>query len=106
MNTVAILNWKHIIFFYVTVYQCKWVSGVDTYEAEIAADSIIWELFANKAAECLNLRNSLITISSRKEAGNIQAKLEAIQNRRGRRIFVVETLETVVLNGHCFLAQS
>ena len=43
---------------------------------------------------------------SRKEAGNIQAKLGAIQNRRGRRIFVVETLETEVVNGHCFLAQS
>ena len=42
---------------------------------------------------------------SRKEAGNIQAKLGAIQNRRGRRIFVVETLETVVVNGHYFLAQ-
>ena len=27
---------------------CKWVSGVDTNEAEIAADSIIWELFAKK----------------------------------------------------------
>ena len=50
--------------FYVTVFQCKWVSGVDTYEAEIAADSIIWELFAKKSAECLNLRNSFITISS------------------------------------------
>ena len=34
------------------------------YEAEIGADSIIWELFANKSAECLNLRNSFITISS------------------------------------------
>ena len=42
---------------------------------------------------------------SRKEAGNIQAKLGAIQNRRGRRIFVVETLKTEVVNGHCFLAQ-
>ena len=42
---------------------------------------------------------------SRKEAGNIQAKLGAIQNRRGRRIFAVETLETVLVNGHCFLAQ-
>ena len=41
-----------------------WVSGVDTYEAEIAADSIIWELFARKSAECLNLRNSFITISN------------------------------------------
>ena len=50
--------------FYVTVYQCKWVSGVDTYEAEIAADSIIWELFAKKSAECLNLHNSFITISN------------------------------------------
>ena len=47
---------------YVTASQCKWVSGVDTYEAEIAADSIIWELFAKKSAECLNLRNSFITI--------------------------------------------
>ena len=51
------------LIFYVTVSQCKWVSGVDTYEAEIAADSIIWELFAKKSAECLNLRNSFITIS-------------------------------------------
>ena len=50
--------------FYVTVFQCKWVSGVDTYEAEIAADSIIWELFAKESAECLNLRNLFITISS------------------------------------------
>ena len=48
--------------FYVTVFQCKWVSGVDIYEAEIAADSIIWELFAKRSAECLNLRNSIITI--------------------------------------------
>ena len=52
-----------IQIFYVTVSQCKWVSGVDTYEAEIAADSIIWELFAKKSAECLNVRNSFITIS-------------------------------------------
>ena len=57
-----------IIIFYVTVFQCKWVSGVDTYEAEIAADSIIWELFAKKSAECLNLRNSFITISSLQQA--------------------------------------
>ena len=53
-----------IQIFYVTVSQCKWVSGVDTYEAEIAADSMIWELFAWKSAECLNLRNSFITIST------------------------------------------
>ena len=39
-------------------------SGIDTYEAEIAADSIIWELCARKSAECLNLRNSFITIST------------------------------------------
>ena len=42
------------------------MSGVDTYEAEILADSIIWELFAKKSAECLNLRTdsllSLVTI--------------------------------------------
>jgi hypothetical protein len=44
LEDVAILNWKQ--FFYLTVSQCKWVSGVDTDEAEIAADSIIWELFA------------------------------------------------------------
>ena len=48
----------------VIVSKCNWVSGVDTYEAEIAANSIIWELFARKSAECLNLRNSFITISS------------------------------------------
>ena len=42
----------------------QWVSGVDTYEAEIAADSIILELFAKKSAECLNIRNSFFTISS------------------------------------------
>ena len=66
MKDVAILNWKQIRFFYVTVFQCKWVSGVDTYEAEIAADSIIWELFARKSAECLNLRSllSLVTYKS------------------------------------------
>ena len=29
-----------IQIFYVTVSQCKWVSGVDIYEAEKAADSI------------------------------------------------------------------
>ena len=46
-----------------TVFQCKWVSGVVTYGAEIAADSIIWELFAKKSAERINLRNSFITIS-------------------------------------------
>ena len=46
LKDLAILSWKQIDFFYVTVSQCKWVSGVDTYEAEIAADSIIWELFA------------------------------------------------------------
>ena len=50
-----------IQIFYAIVSQCKWVSGVDTYEAEIGADSIIWELFARKSAECLNLRNSFIT---------------------------------------------
>ena len=57
-------EYEAIEFFYVTVSQCKWVSGVDTYEAEIAADSIIWELFAKKSAECLNLRISFITIST------------------------------------------
>ena len=57
------MNWKQIIFFYVIISQCKWVSGVDTYEAEIAADSMIWELFGKKSAECLNLHNSFITIS-------------------------------------------
>jgi hypothetical protein len=44
MKYVAILNWKQIKFF-IAVSQCNWVSGVDarvdTYEAEIAADSII-----------------------------------------------------------------
>ena len=53
-----------ISIFYVIFFQCKWVSGVDNYEAEIAADSVIWELIARKSAECLNLRNSFITISS------------------------------------------
>ena len=56
-------NFEFEAIFYVIVSKCKWVSGVDTYEAEIAADSIIWELFARKSAECLNLRNSFITIS-------------------------------------------
>ena len=50
--------------FYVIVFQCKWVSEVDTYEAEIAVDSIIWKLFARKSAKSLNLRNSFVTISS------------------------------------------
>ena len=56
-------EFEAVWIFYVIVSQCKWVSGVDTYEAEIAADSIIWELFARKSAECLNLCNSFITIS-------------------------------------------
>ena len=57
-------EFEAVLIFYVTVSQCKWVSGVDTYEAEIAADSIVWEQFARKSAECLNLPNSFITISS------------------------------------------
>jgi len=39
---------KQFNFFCVIVSKGKWVSGVDTYEAEIAADSIIWKLFATK----------------------------------------------------------
>jgi len=62
LKDVAILNSKQIKKFYVIVSQCK--SGVDTYEGEIAADSIIWELFAKKSAECFYLCNSFITISS------------------------------------------
>ena len=46
-----------MILFYVIGSKCKWVCGVDTYEAEITADSIIWELFAKKSTEYLNLRN-------------------------------------------------
>ena len=64
-------EFEAVWIFYVIVSQCKWVSGVDTYEAEIAADSIIWELFARKSAECLNLHNSFITIS-RHRRGNDQ----------------------------------
>jgi hypothetical protein len=56
-------EFKAVYIFYVIVFQCKWVSGIHPYEAEIAADSILWELFARKSAECLNLRNSFITIS-------------------------------------------
>ena len=41
LKDVAILNLKQFKFFDVIVSKCKWVSGVDTYEAEIAADSII-----------------------------------------------------------------
>ena len=54
-------EFEAIQIFYLIVSKCKWISGVDTYEAEIAADSIIWELFARKSAEWLNLRNSFIT---------------------------------------------
>ena len=53
-------EFEAIWIFYIIVSKCKWVSGVDTYEAEITADSIIWELFARKSAESLNLCNSLI----------------------------------------------
>ena len=56
-------EFEAIQIFYVIVSKCKWVSRIDNYEAEIAADSIIWELFARKSAECLNHRNSFITIS-------------------------------------------
>ena len=47
----------------VIVFKCKWVGRVDHYEAEVLADSIIWEPFARKSAQCLNLRDSFITIS-------------------------------------------
>ena len=59
-----LLEVEAISIFYVIFFQCKWDSGVDNYEAEIAADSVIWELIARKSAECLNLRNSFITIST------------------------------------------
>ena len=36
---------------YVSVSKCKWVSGVDTYEGETAAYSVIWEVFARKSAD-------------------------------------------------------
>ena len=61
-SSPPLMDTKANNFFYVTVSQCKWVSGVDTYEAEVAADSILWELFAKESAECLNLCNSFITI--------------------------------------------
>ena len=67
MKDVCNFDFEAIQIFYVIFSKRKWVSGVDTYdtyEADIAADSIIWELFARKSAECLNLRNSFTTISS------------------------------------------
>ena len=56
-------KFEAVWIFYVIVSQWKWVSGIDTYEAEIAAGSIIWDLFARKSVECLNLHNSFITVS-------------------------------------------
>ena len=50
-------EFEAIQILYLIVSKCKWVSGIDTYEAEIGADSIIWELFARKSAEWLNFRN-------------------------------------------------
>ena len=43
-------EFEAIQILYLIVSKCKWVSRVDNYEAEIAADSIIWELFAKKSA--------------------------------------------------------
>ena len=57
-------EFEAVWIFYVIAFQCKWVSGFDTYEVEKIADSIIWELFSRKSAESLNLHNSFITISS------------------------------------------
>ena len=65
MKDVCNFDFEAIQIFYVIFSKRKWVSGVDTYdtyEADIAADSIIWELFAGKSAECF--ANSFITISS------------------------------------------
>ena len=71
-------EFEAVRIFYVIVSQCKWVSGIDTYEAEIAADSIIWELFARKSAECWNLRNLFITISSFSQNTNKKQKIVKI----------------------------
>ena len=75
-------EFEAIYFSYVIVSKCKWVSGVDTYEAEIAADSIIWELCARKSAECLNLRNSFIT--TLKERRYLVSGLSAVSKGTGR----------------------
>ena len=37
-----------IKIFCVFVSQCKWVSGIDIYEAEIKTNTKIWEVFAKK----------------------------------------------------------
>ena len=44
---------------FVSVSKCKWVSGVDTYEGETAAYSVIWEEFARKSA---NIHESSLLI--------------------------------------------
>ena len=49
LKDVAILNLKPSkIFMYISVSKWKWVSGVDTYASETAADAIIWEAFAKR----------------------------------------------------------
>ena len=52
LKDAAILKLKLFKFsVYVSVSKCKWVSGVDTYEGETAAFSVIWEVFARKSAD-------------------------------------------------------
>ena len=52
LKDAAILILKQFkIFMYVSVSKCKWVSGVDTYQDETAAYSVIWEVFARKSAD-------------------------------------------------------
>ena len=41
-------KFEAIKFFCVFVSQCKWVSGIDIYEAEIKTNTKIWEVFAKK----------------------------------------------------------
>ena len=47
-ENVAILNLKPFEIFFYQFASASGFSGVETYEAETAADSILWEVFAKK----------------------------------------------------------
>ena len=52
LKDVAIFNLKPSkMFMYISLSKWKWVSGVDTYASETAADLKIWEAFAKRSAD-------------------------------------------------------
>jgi hypothetical protein len=64
LENVAILNLKPFEIFCYQFPSARGCSGVETYEAETAANSMLWEVFAKNQMIFMNLRNSFSTIFS------------------------------------------